>query len=58
MISVARDISEIMCGIIYERKITICRGLFRSERCFLVQYIRGEILAWIVRLLCNFKGLF
>ena len=37
-----------MCGIIYERKITICRSLFRSERCFLVQYIRGEILAWIV----------
>ena len=35
-------------GIIYERKITICRSLFRSERCFLVQYIRGEILAWIV----------
>ena len=28
-----------MCGIIYERKITIYRSLFRSERCFLMQYI-------------------
>ena len=37
-----------MWGIVYEREITICRSLFRSERCFLVQYIRGEILAWIV----------
>ena len=26
-----------MCGIIYERKITICRSLFRPERCFLMQ---------------------
>ena len=33
------------------RKITICRSLFRSECCFLVLYIRGEILAWIVCLL-------
>ena len=31
---------------------------FRPERCFLMQYIRGEILAWIVYLLCNFKGIF
>ena len=47
-----------ICEIVYGRKITIYRSLFRFESCFLMQYIRGEILAWIVYLLCNFKGLF
>ena len=41
------------CGIIYERKIIICRSLFRCERCFLMQHKRGEILALIVYLLRN-----
>ena len=62
VISVARDISEIIYAMhvrnIYKRKITIYRSLFRSELCFLMQYIRGEVLAWIIYLLCNFKGLF
>ena len=57
MISVARDILETnmpcISGIICERKITICRSLFRSEPyCFLVQHKRGESLAWKAYLLC------
>ena len=39
-----------ICGIICERKITICRSLFRSERYFVMQHKRGEILAWKVYL--------
>ena len=30
--------------------MTICRSLFRSERCFLMQHKRGEILTWKVYL--------
>ena len=42
-----------MCGIIYERKITIRQSLFRSERCCLMQRKRGETLSWKVYLPCN-----
>ena len=54
VISVARDRLRnnmpCICGIICERKMTICRSLFRSERSFLMQHKRGEILAWKVYL--------
>ena len=54
-----RNNMKCMCGIIYVRKITIYRSLFRSELCFLMQYIiRGEILVWIIYWLWNFRAYF
>ena len=32
--------------------MTICRSSFRSERCFLMQHKRGEILVWKIYFLC------